>query len=181
MKAIGAREREKKLASGAGETDKVALRPQQPEDELFVFRLFAAGRPDLEWITGISQDRKQELLIRQFRCEQEQLRKDYPDAKYSIILRAGNPVGRLYLHRGKEEYRILIITLAPEYRGRGIGGNLIKNVLLEAFAANKPVGLQVAWYNHAARALYERTGFRVAEDTGVYCEMQWLPKAGSNE
>jgi ribosomal protein S18 acetylase RimI-like enzyme len=181
MKAIGARERVKRPASAAGETGKVVLRPQQPEDEPFVFRLFAAGRPDLEWITGVGPDRKQGLLVRQFRCEQEQLRKDYPDAEYSIILQAGNPVGRVYLHRGDKEYRILLLTLVPEYRGRGIGGSLIKNILLETSAGNKPVGLQVAWYNHAARGLYERTGFRVTQDKGVYYEMQWLPETGSNE
>lgn len=160
--------------------DGVALRPEQPADEPFVFRLFAGGRPDLDWITGVGKDRKGELLVRQFRCEQEQLRKDYPDAEYSIILLVGNPAGRLYFHRGEKEYRILVVTLAPEYRGRGIGGNLIKNILREASAAGKPVRLQVAWYNHHARALYERMGFRVAEDTGVFCEMQWLPGDGSN-
>lgn len=172
--------KEKGLASCAGGTDSVTLRPEQPGDEPFVFRLFAGGRPDLEWIAGIGKDRKRELLVRQFRCEQEQLRKIYPDAEYSMILLAGNPVGRLYFHRGEKKYRILVVTLAPEYRGRGIGGNLIKNILREASQAGKPVCLQVAWYNHPARVLYEKIGFRVAEDMGVYCEMQWLPGTGSN-
>lgn len=176
MGAAGAGERKKKWPPPVtGETNGVSLRPEQPVDEPFVFRLFAGGRPDLEWITDIGRDRKTDILARQFRYEQEQLRKNYPDAEYSIILLAGNPAGRLYLHRGEKEYRILVITLPPEYRGRGIGGSLIKNILREASAAGKPVRLQVAWYNHPARALYERMGFRVAEDTGVYCEMLRLP------
>lgn len=172
----GAEERDKKgPAPGTEETDRVFLRPEQPADEPFAFGLFTGGRPDLEWITGAGKDWKSDFLARQFRFEQEQLRKDYPDAEYSIILLAGNPAGRLYLHRGEKEYRILVITLVPEYRGQGIGGSLIKNILREALTAGKPVRLQAAWYNHPARALYERMGFRVAEDTGVYCEMLWLP------
>lgn len=181
MRSAGARGREeKRLASGTGETDRVALRPEQAADELFIFRLFACGRPDLEWITGIGKDQKTELLVQQFQCEHEQLRRDYPSAEYSIILLEGNPVGRLYFHRGEKEYRILVITLTPEYRGRGIGENLIKNILRQASEAGKPVRIQVAWYNYPARALYERMGFRVMEDAGVYCEMQWSPGAGLN-
>ena len=182
MKSIDSKEREeKKPASGTLESDKIALRPEQPTDEPFVFRLFTDGRPDLEWITGIDQERKRELLLRQFQYEQEQLRKNYPDAEHSIILLDGNTVGRLYLHRGEKEYRILVITLAPEYRGRGIGRNLIKNILREAAAAGSPVGLQVAWYNRPARAFYERMGFLVTEDIGIYCEMQWMPEIRLNK
>jgi len=181
MRSTGVKGREeKRLASDAGGTDRVALRPEQPADEPFIFHLFAGGRPDLEWIAGIDQDRKQEILVQQFRCEHEQLRREYPSAEHSIILLEGKPVGRLYFNRGEKEYRILVITLAPEHRGRGIGGNLIKSILREASEAGKPVRIQVAWYNQSARALYERIGFRVVEDVGVYCEMQWSPGAGLN-
>lgn len=155
----------------------MTLRPACPADEPFLFRLFAGGRPDLEWIAFLSEEQKGELLHRQFRCEQEQLKKDYPGAEFNIVLLEGEPVGRLYVHRGKEEFRGLAITLLPEFRNRGIGSELINGMLREASKAGKPVRIHVAWYNYAARALYERTGFRVAEDREVYCEMQWLPKA----
>lgn len=164
---------EKRLLSGTWEADRIVLRPVQHADDSFIFTLFTGSRPDLEWIAGIDQDRKQELLLQQFRCEHEQLRRDYPNAEYSIILLEGNPVGRLYVHRGEKEYRILVITLAPEYRGRGIGRNLIKSILREAYEAGKPVRIQVAWYNQSARALYERLGFRIIENSGVYYVMQW--------
>ncbi|WP_134219726.1 GNAT family N-acetyltransferase [Pelotomaculum sp. FP] len=178
MKATGDGEREmKRCASGVKETARVTLRPVCPADEPFLFRLFAGGRPDLEWITYLSEEQKTEFYGKQFRCEQEQLKKDYPGAQFCVVLLEGEPVGRLYVHRGKEEFRGLAITLLPEFRNRGIGSELINGMLRDASKAGKPVRIHVAWYNYAARALYERLGFRVAEDREVYCEMQWLPKA----
>jgi ribosomal protein S18 acetylase RimI-like enzyme len=66
-----------------------------------------------------------------------------------------------------------MIALLPEHRNKGIGRYLIKEVMNEAYKAGKSVQLQVAWYNYAAKSLYERLGFFVIEDKGVGCEMQW--------
>ncbi|TEB08245.1 FR47-like protein [Pelotomaculum schinkii] len=165
-----------RCASGGEETVRVTLRPACPADEPFLFRLFAGGRPDLEWITYLSEEQKTELYRRQFRCEQEQFKKNYPDAQFCIVLLEGEPVGRLYVHRGKEEFRGLAITLLPEFRNMGIGSELINGMLRDASKAGKPVRIHVAWYNYAARALYERLGFRVVEDGGAYCEMQCEPE-----
>ena len=102
--------------------------------------------------------------------------KEYPEGDFSIILMGEEPIGRLYIHRGMKVFRIIAISLLPEYRGRGIGGKLLAGIQDEAAGAGKRVQLQVAWYNSAARTLYEKMGFVVIEDTGVYCEMQWTPR-----
>lgn len=72
----------------------------------------------------------------------------------------------------------MVIALAPEYWGRAIGRRLIEKILREVATAGRPVRFQAAWYNRPARSLYEGLGFRVTEDNGVYCEMQWLPGTG---
>ncbi len=153
----------------------VTLRPVHAGDEPFIFRLFASSRPDLEWITGINQDVKDSLIYQQFRCEQKQTFKDYPEGDFYIVLMGEEPIGHLYIHRGMKVIRIIAVSLLPEYRGYGIGGKLLAGILEEAAGAWKLVRLQVAWYNSAARNLYEKMGFVVVEDTGVYCEMQWTP------
>lgn len=161
--------------SGMMELAGVTLRPVHSGDESLIFRLFASSRPDLEWIAGISEDIKKLLIYQQFRCEQEQMLKEYPEGDFCIILLGGEPVGRLYIHRGMKIFRLIAISLFPEYRGRGIGGKLLAGILEEASGAGKPVRLQVVWYNNSARTLYEKLGFVVVEDAGVYCEMQWTP------
>ena len=176
MRDIGAREEKKKeCASGAAEPAGITLRPVHSGDEPFVFRLFTASRPDLEWITGISEDIKDSLVSQQYRYEQEQMLKEHPEGDFCIILLGGEPVGRLYVYCGIKILRIMAISLLPEYRGRGIGGKLLAGILKEAAGAGKQVRLQVAWYNSYARAFYEKLGFVVVEDAGVYCEMQWTP------
>lgn len=177
MRATGDREREiNSCASDVKETARVTLRPVCLADEPFVFRLFASGRADLEWITFLSKEQKAELFRQQFRWEHEQLLKEYPGAQFCIVLLEGEPVGRLYVYRGEKKFHGLAITLLPEYRGRGIGSKLINDILREAAKADKPVHIHVAWYNYAARALYERLGFRIIEDAGAYCELQWEPE-----
>ncbi|OPY59817.1 MAG: Acetyltransferase (GNAT) family protein [Pelotomaculum sp. PtaU1.Bin035] len=149
------------------------MRPVRHEDEPFIFSIFIGSRPDLEWISGINKDVKDSLISQQFRCEQEQMLREYPEGDFRIILLDGEPVGRLCVHRGMDVFRIINISLLHEYRGRGIGGKLIAGIQEEAREAGKRVSLQVAWYNSATRALYEKMGFVVIEDAGVCCEMQW--------
>jgi ribosomal protein S18 acetylase RimI-like enzyme len=55
----------------------------------------------------------------------------------------------------------------PEHRGRGIETALLRGLLAEADAAGKSVSIQVERVNPALR-LYQRLGFAVAEDKGVY-------------
>jgi GNAT superfamily N-acetyltransferase len=80
-----------------------------------------------------------------------------------VILIDGEPAGRLYLHRGGTEIRIVDIALLPEHRGKGVGTTLLRDVIAEG----KRVTIQSS--AHASgRRLYERLGFSVAEDKGVY-------------
>ena len=51
---------------------------------------------------------------------------------------------------------------------------LLRNLLNEAKAAGKRVTIHVERYNPALQ-LYERLGFSVAEDKGVYLLLEWLP------
>jgi GNAT superfamily N-acetyltransferase len=154
---------------------RVTLRPVQSGDEGFIFRLFAGSRPGQGWLTGLSKEEKEGFLRQQFHSECESLLDNYPAAEFSIILLEGEPVGRFYLQRGKHEYRILAITLLPEHRGEGIGSKLLADVLQEASELGRPVQISVAWYDNPTRSLYERLGFRILADNGIFCEMQWTP------
>jgi len=64
--------------------------------------------------------------------------------------------------------------LVPEYRGKGIGSQLLKDIFVKARKINKPIRIHVEKYNPALR-LYERLGFNQIGDTGVYFLMEWLP------
>ena len=78
------------------------------------------------------------------------------------------------MHRGEAEIRIVDIALLPEHRGGGVGTALLRDLLAEADAAGKRVTIHVERFNPALR-LYERLGFSVAEDKGVYLLLERPP------
>lgn len=89
----------------------------------------------------------------------------------------GEPAGRLYVDRPPGELRVMDVALLPEFRGRGVGTELLRRVLAEGAATARPVTIHVERLN-PARRLYARLGF-VAEDAGgpVYLLMRWTPPA----
>jgi ribosomal protein S18 acetylase RimI-like enzyme len=67
---------------------------------------------------------------------------------------------------------IVDIVLVPECCNRGIGTTLVRELQAEAQAASKPSRIHVERFNPALR-LYERLGFRQAEDRGAYLFLEW--------
>ena len=75
----------------------------------------------------------------------------------------GAPVGQLVLHRAADEAEIRSLAVLPEARGRGAASALLEVTLAQAGVRGvRVVHLEVRVGNAAARALYERAGFRVA-------------------
>jgi hypothetical protein len=55
-----------------------------------------------------------------------------------------------------------------------VGGRVLQGVLAEGRAAGKRVTIHVERFN-PAMSLYQRLGFRLAEDRGVYQFLEWQP------
>jgi ribosomal protein S18 acetylase RimI-like enzyme len=110
---------------------------------------------------------KDTFLRMQFDAQDVWYRENYLGATFDVVEVDGEPAGRLYVHRGENEIRIVDIALLPEYRESGTGTSLLGDLLAEADAAGKSVTIHVERLNPALR-LYERLGFELAEDKGVY-------------
>ena len=119
---------------------------------------------------------KEAFLRSQFEAQDAWWREHYADASFDVVLVDGEPAGRLYVHRGETEIRIVDIALLPEYRGGGIGTRLLDELLAEADSAGKSVTIHVERMNPALR-LYERLGFGLAEDKGVHLFLVRPPRA----
>jgi ribosomal protein S18 acetylase RimI-like enzyme len=66
------------------------------------------------------------------------------------------------------------IALAPVFRGRGIGTDLLRVLIAEADETARKLSIHVE-VNNPARALYERLGFQPAGEHGVYVLMERAP------
>ena len=152
-------------------TAKPALRPVTPADRPFLSTVYASTRTEelapLPW----TDDQKAAFLQHQFEAQDQHYRTTYQDTSYDVILIDGEPAGRLYVGRWPGEIRVVDIALLPAHRDRGIATTLLRDLIAEADAAGKPLTIHVERTN-PARALYERLGFRVAADRGVYLFME---------
>jgi len=70
------------------------------------------------------------------------------------------------------------IRVAPEYQRRGIGTQIISEVLRDAHGRDLPVSLRVLKVN-PARRLYERLGFVVVGETETHHLMEARPPSRS--
>lgn len=154
----------------------ISLRPAVPGDEPFLFQVYASTREDELSVTGWSAEQKDQFLRMQFKAQKDYYEANYPGAQFLIILFHGQPVGRLYIYRNEQEIRIMDIALLTAFRRRGIGSWLFKQTMAEAEKERRKVGIHVEVFNPAMQ-LYERLGFRKAEDKGVYIYLEWIPQS----
>ena len=69
---------------------------------------------------------------------------------------------------------VIDIALLPEFRGRGIGAALLRELMDEAASAGRAVSIYVEESNRA-QSLYRRLGFEPVGTHGVYLLMRWRP------
>lgn len=153
------------------ETVQFSLRPAQPDDEPFLSELYSSTRNEEVSAFGWNAAQKEMFLKLQFTAQRQHYQMAYPDAEDRIILLEDRPAGRILVSRAEQEILLVDIALLPEHRGRGIGAALIRELTYEVAAKGAPVRLHVEKHNRAAR-LYDRLGFTVIGDTGVYYEME---------
>lgn len=149
------------------------LRPIAPDDEPFLRRLYAETRQsDLGPLSFLPPDQLAVLLDMQYRAREQAYRSSYPTATFDVILLAESAMGRLSVDRASEQILIVEIALLKAERGAGHGTYVIRALLDEAASSGRSVRLHVEHKNPAVR-LYERLGFRVTGDHGVYAAMEW--------
>jgi ribosomal protein S18 acetylase RimI-like enzyme len=150
----------------------LSLRPEGAEDVPFLHELYALTRAEEMAALPWDRARKDAFLRMQFDAQTLHYHRAYPQAAFQIVLVNGHPAGRLYVHRGDDEIGLIDVALLPEYRRRGIGGELLLALLAEARRLGRRVTLYVERHNPALR-LYERLGFRQLADEGIYLFMEW--------
>ena len=154
------------------------LRPVTDADRAFLIELYGNTREDelaqVEWTPGA----REAFVEQQFSAQDAHYRANYPGATLDVIEVDGAPAGRLYVHRGPRDIRIMDIALAPEFRGRGIGTALLQQLMAEADEGGRKLSIHVEM-NNPARSLYERLGFRPAGEHGIYVLMERPPSVVS--
>ena len=149
----------------------ITVRPACTADEPFLYCVFCSAQADQFTSLELALDEKERLMTMQYRAQQEQYRGRYPDADFDLVLKDGAPIGILYAKRGSDEFVLIDITLLPQHRNSGIGTALVRDLIVEANTADKPLLAHVLKQNPAWR-LWQRLGFRLVADDGVYLNIE---------
>jgi GNAT superfamily N-acetyltransferase len=150
----------------------ITFRPAGPDDEAFLLKVYGSTRAHELAVVPWTEDQREAFLRMQFNAQHHHYRQLYPQGDYLIILDDDRAVGRLYLARLKEQIRIIDITILPEERGRGRGVAILRDLMTEAAATEKPLRIYVESFNPSL-SLFERLGFSKIQEEGIHLLMEW--------
>jgi GNAT superfamily N-acetyltransferase len=139
----------------------LATRPATESDRGFAYEVKrAALGPYVEQVWGWDEAVQQEFHAHAWRLRR-------PD----IVVLDGQDAGTVQFVRRKADYHLGEFYLLPRHQGRGVGSQLLRQMLSRADEEGVPVTLQVIKIN-PARTLYERHGFRVCGETATHFLME---------
>ena len=157
----------------------ISLRTINKTDNDALLQIYASTRlEELKLATNWSEELKQKFLEFQFNAQHNYYQEIYTGAHFWMIEKKGESIGRLYLDENFENktVRIIDITLLPEWRGKGIGNQIIMDIIHFAAKRNQPVSIHVESFNPAMN-LYKKMGFELIDITnGVYHLLEWKNK-----
>ena len=152
----------------------LSYRPATGADLSVLARIYASTRAEEVARTGWPVEQQNAFLQQQFEAQHAHYREHYPDAQWLLIVQGIIPVGRLYLEDWPSQLRIIDIALLPEFRGRGFGEAILRDLMEATAPTGRKVSIHVEKTNPAMK-LYRRLGFVTIEDKGVYDLLEWAP------
>lgn len=154
----------------------LALRPVTPDDRDFLAAVYASTREGELAQMPFTAEQKALFVEQQFAAQSHHY-SQYERTSFDVVLVEKQPAGRLIVGRWADQLRVVDIALLPAFRGLGVGGELLRQVIVEADARGVPVTIYVERFNPAQR-LYARLGFEIAQehDGGVYLFLERPPR-----
>lgn len=152
--------------------DNLTVRNADDGDQAFLGRLYASTRDDLRQIAA-EPAFVESLIAMQQNMQTAGYRSAYPDAQYLLFEHHGEAIGRMIVHAGPEEIRLVDISFMPHARGKRFGTAVLRALQQSAVRKNLPLRLSVHRDNAHAGRLYAALGFRVESEDEMTVRMLW--------
>jgi ribosomal protein S18 acetylase RimI-like enzyme len=153
----------------------ISLRPATDKDEDLLFAIYASTRQDEVASFGWAEEQREAFLRMQFKSRRAAYELQFPAAEYSVIIARGKPAGSTIVERRENAISLTDIAVLPEFRGLGIGSQVVEMLKTQAAKAAKPLILSVDHANQRARQFYLERGFRIIGKSQINCSMKWAP------
>ena len=108
--------------------------------------------------------------------QQEYFARKFDPNPRKIIQVNGNDVGVTVVEERDGDLYLALIELLPTYQGQGIGTQIIKDLMTQARAEQRPLSLHVLITNTPALRLYQRLGFEIVADEKIRYKMTYMVK-----
>lgn len=180
----------------------IDLRAEAAGDLDFLAALYASTRREELALVDWPEATKRAFLDQQFQLQHAHYLQHYAGAEMLLIVAARQArqppesqpeahwpdstssehdlIGRIYFRTGSTEIRLMEIALLPAYRGRGIGCCLVQALQLQAAQRGRNITLHVE-PNNPVQRLYQRLGFELIEQRGVYDFLGWSPPLSQSD
>lgn len=138
-----------------------------------------ASEDDREVLWDLNRSGFGEVVAKQFGATEEDQRAHF-DAHFAIagvqlIFSSCDLIGYLHTESRGDHLYVVGIVLAPPFRQRGIGTQIMASILEEARRGGQDVRLQVLKAN-SATSFYEKLGFAIAGETDSHYQMVIKPQ-----
>jgi RimJ/RimL family protein N-acetyltransferase len=152
------------------------FRPERPQDEQFLFALFAAHNGAMLRQGGIPAAMIEKLLETQFRSQSATYRNMFPDAIYSIIAFEDEEIGRFIEQDETDVVYFVDFLLAPQHQAKGFGPAITWALMQEWAGRGRGTRVEVMINNAPCLKMCARLGFtQSAPDERGYVELRWYP------
>ena len=146
----------------------VERRPAAAADEPFLRALYATTRPEVEdW----PDEPREAFLAQQFEAQHTGWGQMFPGSVHEVILVDGDAAGRVWTHHSGGECLIVDLALLPEYRRRGIGTQVVHELLADADREGFSARAHVERTNTPSLAFWTRLGFREIGGDALFVEI----------
>ena len=152
------------------------LRRCEASDDAFLYDVFSTT-----WASEVAALPNQKLARHVLRiqhiAQERRLASRYPGHERFIVVEDGQSAGRLYVHDQGPSLNVIDLTLMPQFRSRGIGTRLFRDLFEEAGQDGRTVTLRVGRTNHRATDLYTALGFQLVAVDDLDNSFEWNPNA----
>ena len=140
------------------------IRIATPDDHDLIYALKAESvRPYVEKIWGWDED-----------YQKKDFDSDFSNIEQFHVIEIDNSlVGFVQYYFEYPYFEVVEIHLLLEYRGKGIGSDILRNLQKVCVAQDRKIRIGCFKENHWAKQLYEKLGFIQAEETDTHFILEY--------
>ena len=148
------------------------IRFATPDDHDLIYALKAESvRPYVERIWGWDED-----------YQRKDFDADFSHIKqFNVIEVDGKFAGFVQYYFEYPYFEVVEIHLLPEYRGKGIGSDILRHLQKVCIAQDRKIRIGCFKLNYRAKHLYQNLGFIQTEETDTHYILEYGKKASVDE